>query len=199
MKSRYFDEIIDRDSRAHRVCGYKIEAAVKMAKKLKKSCIFWCYHNEVGSWLYQSMKEAGLDVLYCPSGKKGNGYMLDKGNKDKFMVASIYAHGTGKNLQHFKNAYYVQFPRSATQSEQSLGRLHRQGYQWDQCVQYTNNTLEWDHQMMSATIADSLYIHQSQAKQKLIYSDYEPVPEKFSAQVLKERGFVNNIDEWDDV
>lgn len=199
MKSCHFEEIVVRDSRSHRVCSYKIDAAVKMAKKLKKSCIFWVYHAEMGLWLYQEMKKAGLPALHCPSGKKGNGYMLDKSNKDMFMIASVCAHGTGKNLQHFKNSYSVQFPRSATQTEQCLGRLHRQGYKWDQCVQYTNNTLDWDHQMMAATISDSLYIHQTQSAQKLIYADYEPVPEKFSAQVLKERGFVGNIDEWDEI
>ncbi len=199
MKSLEFKEMLDRDARAHRVCDYKIQAALAMAKKLKKSCIFWVYHQEMGVWLYQVMKEAGLPVLHCPATSKGNMYMLDKSNKDMFMVASIHAHGTGKNLQHFKNAYYVQFMRSATQGEQSLGRLHRQGYLWDQCVQFTNNTIEWDHQMMAATIADSLYIHQSQQKQKLIYADYEPVPKTFSPQVLKERGFVANAEEWDEV
>jgi hypothetical protein len=46
--------------------------------------------------------------------------------------------------------------------------------------------------MFSATMADSLYIHQTQTNQKLIYADYNPVPENFSRQVLKERGLILN-------
>ncbi len=199
MKSKWFDDIIERDSRAHRVCEYKIHGAVLQAKKFKKSCIFWVYHNEVGKWLFEAMRDAGIDVLHAPAGKQGDVVMLNKANGNKIIVASIHAHGTGKNLQHFKQAYYVQFPRSATHSEQSLGRLHRQGYPYDVCTQYTNLTLDWDHQMLAATMADSLYIHQSQAKQKLLYADYEPVPKVFSPQVLKERGFISNIDEWNEV
>jgi hypothetical protein len=192
MKSKEFDEIVERDSRAHRICDYKIKAAVLHAKKVKKSCIYWVYHQEVGRWLYEEMLKSGLDVLYAPSGKTGSKIILDKTNGDKFIVASISAFGTGQNLQRFRYAYFVQPSRSATQMEQALGRLHRQGYPHDQCIQFTNLTTQFDKMMFSATMADSLYIHQTQTNQKLIYADYNPVPENFSRQVLKERGLILN-------
>lgn len=46
-------------------------------------------------------------------------------------VASLDAHGTGKNLQHFQRALYLAIPTSAVEWEQSLGRLHRPRQQAD--------------------------------------------------------------------
>ena len=59
MKSLEFKDNIERDSKVHRICDYKIQAAVTVAKKLKKSCIFWVYHQEMGAWLYEVMKSEG--------------------------------------------------------------------------------------------------------------------------------------------
>jgi hypothetical protein len=199
MKAMEFEEIVERDSKAHRVCEYKIQAAVLQAKKLKKSCIFWVYHQEIGIWLYQAMKDAGLNVLYAPSGKAGEKIILDKSNGDAFVIASIMAYGTGQNLQRFRSAYFVQTSRSARVMEQALGRLHRQGYLHDQCVQYTNLTTEFDEMCFASTMSDSLYIHQSLGHQKLVYADYNPLPAKFSAAVLKERGYISNIEEWNEI
>ena len=198
MKELDFDERVDRDSRDHRICDYKIRAAIKQAKKIKKSCIFWCHNIALSYWLFESMKAADLDVVHAPAGTVGDFTIMNKENKDKFIVASTYAHGTGKNLQHMKHAYYVQLPRSATQCEQSLGRLHRQGYLYDQCVQYTNLTTEFDHQCFAACLADSLYQHQMLTQQKLVYADYTTMPKRYSDAALKERGLIGKVsDEWE--
>ena len=46
-------------------------------------------------------------------------------------VASIAAHGTGKNLQHWSSNLVVIPPTSGQVWEQLLGRTHRQGQQED--------------------------------------------------------------------
>jgi hypothetical protein len=46
---------------------------------------------------------------------------------DRTIVASILAHGTGKNLQRFHNSLIVQMPRGTDMLEQLLGRMHRTG------------------------------------------------------------------------
>jgi len=80
--------------------------------------------------------------------------------------------------------------------EQAIGRTHRQGQKADQLIMNTNFTTEFDHEMFAAVIADSLYIAQTQNRQKLVYADYNPIPKKFSNAVLKERGLVDlgNVD-----
>lgn len=42
-------------------------------------------------------------------------------------VASIQAHGAGRNLQHYNRALITSFPTCGATVEQLLGRLHRQG------------------------------------------------------------------------
>lgn len=46
-------------------------------------------------------------------------------------VASIRAHGTGKNLQQFSRAFFVQPCLGGQEWEQTLGRMHRPGQQED--------------------------------------------------------------------
>jgi len=121
--------------------------------------------------------------------------------KDKIVVASITAHGEGKNLQHFHNQYFLQWPRNAAAAEQALGRLHRSGQEADVVLAVTNNSLDFDKMNFGACLNDSLYIHQSTGvKQKLIYATYFPDnPEIFPSEVLKERGYqptILNADLW---
>jgi hypothetical protein len=46
---------------------------------------------------------------------------------DRGIVASIRAHGTGKNLQRFARNLFANMPSDAAVWEQALGRTHRQG------------------------------------------------------------------------
>ncbi len=199
MKSKEFEERIDRAERSHRVCDYKIQEAVKFYKplnKLNKGCLFWVHHHEMGRWLCDAFREADIPYIYADATKKGELQILNKNNRHLPVIASTASHGTGKNLQHFSENYFMQFSRSATTMEQAIGRTHRQGQKADQLIMNTNFTTEFDHEMFAATIADSLYIAQTQNRQKLIYADYNPVPKKFSNAVLKERGLTDlgNID-----
>jgi len=190
MKACDFDDRPERDRTAIRVCPYKVYDAVRWAQSLKgKGGIIWVYHQEMGIWISEVAREAGLDVMHCPAGNEANAAIGDERNKNKIVVASITAHGTGKNLQHFQNQYIAQWPRPAGVAEQLLGRTHRNGQEADELIVVTNNTLPFDDMNMAACINDSLYIHQTSNRQKLIIASYNPLPKIFPPEVLMERGF----------
>lgn len=182
----------DRDSNAVRVCDYKIIAALERAAEVAgqgHGGLFWYHHQGIGRWAAEYFKEAGLDVLHCPAGPAHNKTIIDPSNKNKIVVASISAHGTGKNLQHFHEQYFIQWPRSPKAAEQTLGRTHRNGQKADELVVYTNNTIEFDKLNFAACLNDALYIHQTTGnRQKLIYCNYDPLPTIFPYMVLLEKG-----------
>lgn len=189
-----------RDSRTVRVCDYKVQAVVDWAwraKKRKEGGLVWVYHKGMGEWVTDALTEAGLDPIYCPSGNAANA-VLDPNNADKIakriVVASLSAHGRGKELQHaFSQQLYLQWPRNAKLAEQSLGRLHRNGQKESEVWTFTVTTTEFDQMCFAACLNDALYIHQSTgSRQKLIYANYSPrLPKIFPAAVLLERGFQN--------
>lgn len=185
----------DRDSAAVRVCPFKIEAAITWVRECVpkgEGAILWLYHQEVGRWLYEGLIEDGFDAIHAPAGE--NELILNPANKNKKVVASIKAHGEGKNLQHFHNQYFMQWPRSATRAEQTIGRTHRNGQKKDELFVYTNHTVEFDELNFAACLNDSLYIHQTTGnRQKLIIAGYNPQPRVFPSAVLHERGLMNKM------
>lgn len=200
-KDLEFDGMPERISEPVRICDYKIAHAVKWAEKLlhktrgHEGAIIWAHHDDPGRWLADALKAAGLPYLWCPSEsvrKGSNAAILDPKNADKIVVASMGGHGTGKNLQHFQHQFFLQFPRQADLLEQVLGRTHRNGQQADELCPATCNTTDFDHQNMWACLIDALYIHQTTgARQKAIYSSYNPLPRRFPADFLRERGFTD--------
>lgn len=189
-KSLDFEGRPDRDSHAIRVCPYKVDAAIRWASSIDAGGIIWYHHKAIGEWLYEKATEAGLDAIHCPAGH--NTQILDPKNVDRIVIASITAHGTGKNLQHFKDQCILQMPRSAKTAEQLLGRLHRTGQKADELEVVTMNTLPFDEFNFAACLNDALYIHQTTGvSQKLIYGGYSPIPKTFPPAVLRQRGAEN--------
>jgi hypothetical protein len=181
----------ERDRSAVRVCPYKIHAAVGWSQSIPKGKggIIWVYHQEVGRWAYEAAAEAGLDALHCPSGRASDEAIIDSRNKGKVVIASMSAHGTGKNLQHFQHQYFLQWPRPAGDAEQVLGRTHRTGQEADELVVVSNHTTTFDDMNLAACINDALYIHQTTgSRQKLILATYNPLPKMFPPEALLERG-----------
>ena len=67
-----------------------------------------------------------LGTTYFGQGRKAaDALVVERGNRH--VVASIRAHGTGRNLQAFYRALVVGGPTSGADWEQLLGRLHRAG------------------------------------------------------------------------
>jgi len=184
-----FGILIEREGRIQRVDPYKINNAIKWAKAVKGGAILWFWHNGVGSWLRDAAQEAGLDFLYCPAGNQGNEDIIEEANADKIIIASMGAHGTGKNLQHFQSQLFVQWPRDAKLAEQVLGRLHRNGQQADEITANRYDANAFDTVNFAATLNDSVYIHQSTGqRQKLVYATHNPMPRIFSPEFLREQG-----------
>lgn len=195
MRALDFEQRPERDSKAVRVCDFKIRHALKFALGVLKDApgkgaLIWYYHQEVGAWISEALRLAGIDALHCPAGEAHNRSILEESARSRIVVASMTAHGTGKNLQHFQHTYFAQWPRSSTTAEQVLGRNHRHGQEADELVYITNNTSEFDNLNMAACLQDALYIAQTTGtRQKVIYGGYDPLPKIFPEDVLVERGF----------
>lgn len=195
MHDADFPERPERDSSAVRVCDYKVAAAVEWAKSLPNDApggIVWWWHQEMGAWVHEALVAAGVDALLCEAGDVGTQRILDHGNVGKIMVASINGHGTGKNLQHFRNQIFLQWPRNCKIAEQTLGRLHRNGQEADEIVVELMNTTGFDAENFAATLNDAIYVQQTTGnRQKLIYGRHDPLPTIIPSHVLRERGFQN--------
>lgn len=188
-----------RDSRVVRVCPYKVDHAVDWVRSRPKKnpgCILWYKHHGIGEWLIERLRAAGVAPVHCPAGDEANA-LLETSRlheiADRAIVASYPAHGVGKNLQLLNQQLFVQWPRSAKDAEQTLGRMHRNRQEAAEVWAHTCNTTEFDQQNFAATLNDALYVHQTTgSRQKLIYATYSPgLPKVFPSAVLRERGFQN--------
>jgi hypothetical protein len=184
-----------REPRPVRVCSNKVDDAVLFAQTHiteEEGCVLWVYHQEIAAWLLERLERAGVPrVLPCPAGTAD---IEDPGNADKVCVASIAAHGEGRNLQHFRMQKAVEWPRAALTCEQLLGRLHRTGQEADVIYMDTNDTNAYDKQVRAAGLIDSLYQSQTMGvPRRVIYAEYDPLPDIMPAEVLRERGFENEL------
>lgn len=189
-RAQKFEGMISRDEVEVRVDDYKIRHMVRWADMFAKKGqggIVWCYHNAMLRWARERLEAAGIPVLFAPAGS--NEEIADPDNKDRIVVASIDAHGTGKNLQHFRHNFFLQWPRPARTAEQTIGRTHRTGQTADELVICTNLTLLFDQLLMAASINDALYIHSTTDRQKIIIASWDPLPAVFTPETLRSRGF----------
>ncbi len=189
VHSMDFPERPDRDSRAVRICDFKIRQTVKWARELEsgEGGIVWYYHNELGIWLVEAMKAAGLPVIHCPAGD--NDQIRDPKNVNKILVASVMAHGEGKNLQFMHNQFVLQWPRSARVAQQMLGRCHRTGQQADELIVHRADTVPFDVMNFAACLNDAVYQQQTTGvRQKMVFCNYDPLPQVFSPEFLREQG-----------
>lgn len=179
----------ERDARAVRICQFKVDAATNWASQLPKGegGIVWVYHNEVGIWIVEALQKLGIPVLHCPAGD--NDTIRDAKNKDKVLVASIMAHGEGKNLQFMRNQFVVQWPRSARVAQQMLGRTHRTGQEADELIVWRADTTPFDIMNFAACLNDAVYQQQTTGvRQKMVFCNYDPLPMVFSPEFLREQG-----------
>jgi len=191
-----WDGMPERESNTIRVCDYKIQAAVKWAQALPALTggIIWCHHQEAAKWVREALQEAGLQPLFCPAGYAGGERISDVDNAGRICVASMPAHGQGKNLQHFEHQLFLQWPRPAKTAEQTIGRLHRKGQMADIVQTTCLLTLPWDDIMFAATLNDAIYVTQTTGlRQRLIRASYNPLPKIFSPEFLRERGMENKV------
>lgn len=144
---------------------YMIQDAAKWLRNTRdgRQGIAWVEHPEVGAKL-----AAAAGVPYFGAGT-GAAVEYHKGP----LVASIAAHGTGKNLQYGHNRMLVlSNPPSGKTWEQMLGRVHRQGQTSEQVtVEYYAHT-EPAQQAMESALTDAIYAQQTEGEKRLLYADH---------------------------
>jgi len=152
------------------VSDYMVQEALKWMKT--GPGIVWVEHNAMADALRAHALTGGGVVAggYGCFGAGENDISQEDGERS--VVASIRAHGTGKDLQMFSRALYIAVPGSGVAWEQSLARLHRPGQEADevenevflQCVELWN---AFDQARRDAT-----YIEQTTGqKQRLLFAD----------------------------
>jgi len=191
-KEAEFEGRIERNSRAIRVCDFKIQQAIRWAKAIPKGegGLIWYDNDEMGEWLNERMIAEGREPLFAKAGKSYNELLANRDLcKGKIIILTSNAHFQGKNLQFDRNQFYLQWPRSAARAEQAIGRQHRVGLEYDEVFVTTCSTTEFDKIQFGATLNDAAYVHQTQGnQQKLIYATYKPKPEIVPFEVLREWG-----------
>lgn len=125
-----------------------------------KRGIIWYEHQAVGDHL---AKHCDLP-LYDPSKDPRNAV-------EQVIVASLPAHGDGKNLQAFSRQLFTAMPSNGTTVEQAIGRSHRPGQKDDTVeVSWFGHTEAMEKAFADA-MADALYVEQTTGhRQKLLYA-----------------------------
>jgi len=169
----------------------RIMAAIEWAASRDgEGSILWWFHNAVGARAAEIARSLGVDLLFCPAGPEHDEAILSRANAGKVVIASMSAHGEGKNLQHFGDQCFLQWPREARLAEQTIGRTHRQGQERDELVVTTMNTTEFDHMNYAACLLDAVFAHQvMDSHQRIVFAGYDPLPMIFSPEFLHEQGF----------
>ena len=91
--------------------------------------------------------------------------------KTPVIVASIKAHGTGKNLQAFSRNLILNPPSAGAEWEQLLARTHRPGQEADEVSAYVLLHTAETEGALSTALSDARYIQDSSGqKQKLTYA-----------------------------
>ena len=130
--------------------------------------IIWYQHDAFG----QAVAKLGSFPLFGAGEKASQSILQEKGART--IVASVKAHGTGKNLQHAFSVQLVANPPSSGKVwEQLLGRTHRQGQRADEVVcEVYQHTIEMREALEQAQ-AFAQYVAQTTGNaQKLCYANY---------------------------
>lgn len=109
-----------------------------------------------------------LDCPWYGAGEDAQvGILSERGTRT--IVASIKAHGTGRNLQCFSNALVIGCPPSGAIWEQLLGRLHRSGQTSDVVTFYLFNSFFEEFRL---ACRDAEFVEMTTGnQQKLLHSE----------------------------
>ncbi|WP_328707282.1 P-loop NTPase family protein [Citreicoccus inhibens] len=98
-----------------------VQDAARWALSKGQPGIVWVEFPELGERI---AKTAG--VPFCGGGPAASATIIRESGK-RSIVASLRAHGTGKNLTMFSRMLFVNPPADGAAWEQAIGRCHRQG------------------------------------------------------------------------
>lgn len=189
-------EIVERESVPVWVDDYKVRGVAQWVAQLKAESknkpyggLVWAYHKTVLSRISAHLRELGHDVLTAYAGDTFNNALTDENNARKIVVASIAAHGTGKELQYMSNVLTVEWPRSASKVEQMIGRAHRPGQEVDDFVHHSMHKTESDWLNLAASLVDAVYQRRVMGvAQKVLDGDWLFEPKIYPPEYLTARG-----------
>ena len=114
----------------------------------------------------QAVAIAGGFPFYGPGQEASETILQEKG--DKTIVASVRAHGTGRNLQMYNRNLFVQPP---VDWEQNLGRTHRTGQQADEVTAWVYRHTEELVEAFEASMNRARYVQETTgARQRLLFA-----------------------------
>ena len=193
-KDLEFDEMVEREPRPIRVDDYKIRMGVDWAdKNVRSDGILWYFNQEIGLWLTEALKARGVPTIHCPAGQAVNAFLTSpdvaKRCEGHFLVMSIKAHGTGKNLQFMKDQLFVQLPETEEQAQQTIGRTHRTGQQADEVTVATLISNETDELQLAGILNDGMYVYETMNSQrKVLIGTWTRMPSLFTSAMLRRAG-----------
>jgi hypothetical protein len=127
--------------------------------------VIWYGHRVVG----EAIARAGGWRLYGGGDQASEDLLQDAG--DRTVVASIKAHGTGKNMQPWHEALVTHVSSDAGVWEQLLARHHRTGQRQDVRVWVYQHTVEL-RQALEDARERARYVHGTTGlEQRLLYAD----------------------------
>jgi hypothetical protein len=140
---------------------FLIRDAVAWAAEQKEPVIIWYGDTAVGS----ALAKAGLPVY-------GQGTEMPL--TAVTCAASYNVHGTGKNLQPWRNQILLDPPSSGQTWEQLLGRTHRQGQTADEVLfSYYKHTREFTNAIEKAKQSAAYIEATTNTPQRLIYATWD--------------------------
>lgn len=138
---------------------YLVEDATHWLNEWEGIC--WVNHVALGNAI-----SANSGHPYYAAGDSG---ILDASGP---VIASISAHGTGKNLQTWNRNLVTCPPTSGDVWEQLLGRTHRQGQKADSVTYEVYQHSDLFKQALEQAVADAEYLQDSLGnRQRLLYCD----------------------------
>ena len=143
---------------------FAIERAARwLADESEGPGVVWVEHIAFGERLAQASGRP-----YFGAGMKASAEILDATGP---IIASVAAHGEGKNLQAWSRALVVSPPSSGKTWEQLLGRQHREGQLADEVEIDVLLHAEEQEESMRQAMRDADYIEQTTgARQKLNFA-----------------------------
>ena len=130
--------------------------------------IIWYSNAAVG----HAIADIGKFPQYGPGDNAATGIARELGNRT--IVASIAAHGTGRNLQSFNRNHIVQLPSDTGTFEQLIGRSHRSGQPAEQVsVNFYQHSQEYVDALARATEFARYVRDTTGSPQKLLLGEWD--------------------------
>lgn len=135
--------------------------------------IVWYEHTAFGEELNLRARRAGLNVGFYPGGEEANKALkFEDGSRS--IIASIEAHGTGKNLQKFGRGLISNPPGDGAKWEQLLGRWHRDGQMRHEVYAEVYDHTEHYRNSLDKAVSKARYIQTLMgSEQRLCYAEFK--------------------------